>query len=820
MGAQSARRLAFPLLHPRSCTPDMPTFQSNESDPSLVGGGSEYGGEEREQQLRLLVEEVKEYAIFLLDTEGMVTTWNEGARRIKGYTEDEIVGKHFSTFYPAEDVEAGRPTQILKAAAEEGQWTDEGWRVRKDGARFWANVTITALPDDEGGVRGFAKVTRDMTDWHRHEAELEQQKQRAEAAKRRAHRENTLLRLLQRVATTANDARCLAEAVEEGIAAICAFTDWPVGHVYWLRRDEGPYLESSGIWSLADAERFDAFRRVTEASTFALNESLPGRVAKTGAPVWITDVTADASFVRTARANNLGVKGAFGVPVRADGDTVAVLEFFSDRPEEPDAKLMEAMASVGVQLSRVAERERAQDELRRSEKRYRRLFEASREGIVIQATDWTITDVNPATVEILGYDRDVLIGRDPMEMGLFADPDQYRRAQRRVTKEGQFRNVEFDLRRRDGTVIVCEATAAFQRDADDEAEALYTIFRDVTDRKRVQEALAESERRYRRLFEESRDAIVLTTSDGTIVDANGAAEALFGYSYDDLLDLNAAALYADPGERARRVVPSLEEASASHLLEAEMRHREGHTFLASASVTVHRGEGGHPELIQALVRDVTERRRLEEELLQIQDEERQRLGQELHDGVGSLLTAAGITISALAADVRAGEQIDPSDLDEATEYVKQAGDEARAISHGLSPVGLERGLTTALEELATQTGVRGELDCSFAPSSSVPALSEETAIHLYRIAQEAANNAAKHAGAQHVRIRLSADDETLTLVVQDDGAGLPESLPSHEGLGLRTMRYRANIIGASLVLEDAPGGGALVRCEWPLAERG
>jgi PAS domain S-box-containing protein len=116
-----------------------------------------------EQQLQLLVESVKDYAIFLLDAQGCVVTWNQGAQRIKGYTFDEIRGRHFSVFYPREDIEKGKPDYELKVAAQEGRFEDEGWRLRKDGSRFWANVVITALKDDNGVLLGFGKVTRDLT---------------------------------------------------------------------------------------------------------------------------------------------------------------------------------------------------------------------------------------------------------------------------------------------------------------------------------------------------------------------------------------------------------------------------------------------------------------------------------------------------------------------------------------------------------------------------------------------------------------------------------------------------------------------------------
>jgi PAS domain S-box-containing protein len=125
-----------------------------------------------DESLRRLVDGVKDYAIFMLDPTGLVATWNAGAERIKGYASNEIVGRHFSQFYPPEDVRDGKPETELRTAAAEGRYEDEGWRVRKDGSRFLANVVITAVSDGSGKLVGFAKVTRDVTERHRAEDAL------------------------------------------------------------------------------------------------------------------------------------------------------------------------------------------------------------------------------------------------------------------------------------------------------------------------------------------------------------------------------------------------------------------------------------------------------------------------------------------------------------------------------------------------------------------------------------------------------------------------------------------------------------------------
>lgn len=137
----------------------------------------EQGLRESEERLRLLIEGVLEYAIFQLDPLGHVISWNAGAERLKGYRADEIIGKHFSIFYPPEDVTSGKPDRVLGHAAQSGQSVDEGWRVRKDGSRFWASVVVTALRDAKGNLQGFAKVTRDMTERREKEESLAKAKE-------------------------------------------------------------------------------------------------------------------------------------------------------------------------------------------------------------------------------------------------------------------------------------------------------------------------------------------------------------------------------------------------------------------------------------------------------------------------------------------------------------------------------------------------------------------------------------------------------------------------------------------------------------------
>lgn len=151
---------------PRRATPSgtVPSPAERAAASFVRSGGARDAVAEAGGLHRLLVESVRDYAIFALDSAGYILSWNEGAQRIKGYTAEEIIGRHFSTFYPEEDLAARKPEWELEVAESEGRFEDEGWRIRKDGTRFWANVIITALRDEAGTLVGFAKVTRDLTE--------------------------------------------------------------------------------------------------------------------------------------------------------------------------------------------------------------------------------------------------------------------------------------------------------------------------------------------------------------------------------------------------------------------------------------------------------------------------------------------------------------------------------------------------------------------------------------------------------------------------------------------------------------------------------
>jgi PAS domain S-box-containing protein len=209
--------------------PTAATGQSTtEPDAASLGGAADASGTRAhsaeaalrlsEERFRVLVQSVRDYAIFALDLDGRVISWNEGARRIKGYEAEEIIGRHFSVFYPPDVAASGHPARELAIAREEGRYEEEGWRVRKDGSRFWANVIITALRDDDGALIGYAKVTRDLTERRlSQQREIEDARRIAEAEASSRAKTGFLAAMSHELRTPLNAIAGYAQLMQEGV---------------------------------------------------------------------------------------------------------------------------------------------------------------------------------------------------------------------------------------------------------------------------------------------------------------------------------------------------------------------------------------------------------------------------------------------------------------------------------------------------------------------------------------------------------------------------------------------------------------------------
>src|SRR5947209_3579916 len=259
-------------------------------------------GQAHADVFRLLVESVRDYAIFLLDTTGHIRSWNEGARRIKGYTPQEIIGKHFSIFYPGADVRHGKPDFGLKVAVDEGRWQEEGWRIRKDGTRFWASVVITAL-FEEGKLVGFAKVTRDLTERKRVEEERTRLLELEHAARTQAEMALERVRIVESVTEAALSHLGLDELLNTLLERIVESLEVDTAAILLLDEDEGNVLVARAAKGIEE--------EVEQGVRIPVGKGFAGRIAAERQPVVLSDV--EHSDVMNPLLRKKGIRSMLGV---------------------------------------------------------------------------------------------------------------------------------------------------------------------------------------------------------------------------------------------------------------------------------------------------------------------------------------------------------------------------------------------------------------------------------------------------------------------------------------------------------------------------
>lgn len=345
------------------------------------------------------------------------------------------------------------------------------------------------------------------------------------------------------------------------------------------------------------------------------------------------------------------------------------------------------------------------------------------------------------------------------------------------------------------------------------------IGEDVTDQRRA----AAQIRTLAAAVEGTSEAILITDAspDPAIIYANPAHEALTGYPNDEVVGQSPRMFQGPESERAvlDRIGRRLGEGRVVAAETVNYR-KDGSTYTLQWEISPVLDEAGTVTKWVSLQRDVTDQRRLEHEVLEAAGREQEWMARELHDGLGQVLTGSGIQLHVLQQHLLAqGDAGLAADAERIGGHISDALSQARTISRGLFPVAIEPGeLAPALEHLSTEAGETLGLDVSFEARGSFEVESTERAGHVYRIAQEALTNAARHGEAQKAWVTLVQDGSEATLSVRDDGSGITDrALESSDGLGLRTMAYRARRVGGLLDVRRHDTGGTEVRARFPLA---
>ncbi len=456
------------------------------------------------------------------------------------------------------------------------------------------------------------------------------------------------------------------------------------------------------------------------------------------------------------------------------------------------------------------------------------IIEAAHDAIFTRTLDGTITTWNPGAERLHGYSAGEIVGRS---CWLLIPPDcrdELEDKHRRLVRGEPVEPFETRRLRKDGQIVVASVALSSIRGAEGEVVGIASIGRDITRRRRAEQALRASEERMRAILNTAADAIISIDRRGVIETVNPAAERIFGYPIDEMIGqhvsmLMPAAFRAEHDGYLTRYPAAGEGRVVGSGRQVEGRRKDGTTFPIDLAVSAVE----HLGIFTAIVRDITDRRRAEEarqqlvaRLTTITEEERRRIARELHDESSQLLAVliGGIKAVRDQPGIGAGSA---RLLQQLQEQADQVGQAVHRIAWELRPaaldqVGLEPALRSWVEQWSEWTGLPVKFYSTLGPDRVRP----EVETQLYRLVVEALANVARHAHASRVSVLLERRPDVVLLSVEDDGAGFsPESVgPSgpRRGLGLLGMHERAALLGGTFHVESAPGRGTSVRVRIPL----
>lgn len=737
-----------------------------------------------EHAYQRLIESVEDYAILMLNPQGLVATWNVGAQRISGYTGDEIVGEHFSRFYPADTVASGWPATVLRRAAAEGRFEDESWRVRKDGTRYWANVVVTALRETGGTLLGFAMITRDLSERRKHEERLKQSEENLRSLVAGV-RDYAIFRL---------DVDGTVASWNEGAERINGYAAHEIvgRHFSTFYRQE----EIQRGWPQEE------LRLAAELGRF---EDEGWRVCKNGSLIW-------ANVVITA------IRDAEG--------------------------RLQGYSKITRDLS---ERRRQEQALRQSEEHLRQLIEGVADYAIFRLDpDGTVATWNLGAQRIKGYSAGEIIGQHFSKF--YREEDLARRwPEKELTvaaRVGRFEDEGWRVKK-DGSRFWANVVITAIRDDKGELLGFSKITRDLSERRRHEERLRESEENLRLLIENVKNhAFFMCDAEGTITEWNAGAERVFGYGYDDIVGRSIAVL-STPEDRAsgrpERDLATTRELGSFEETTTRMR-QDGARFAADVTFSPLIDMFGKSRGFAVTVRDLSELRRVQE----LETEGRRMtefiamLAHELRNPLAPIANAASI-LDKIDGDARAKwcASMIERQVGHLSRLVDDLLDVGRITSGKIQlrdePVDLNALVAQNLESLRPVIEPFRHTLSSELCEEPLTVRGDPT--RLTQVLTNLVVNSAKYtADGGRIEVKLSRHGNFACLVVADNGIGMAPDLLRRAfdlftqgprtlerkgggmGIGLTLVKQIALLHGGSVSAHsDGPGQGTRMVVQLPLA---
>lgn len=460
----------------------------------------------------------------------------------------------------------------------------------------------------------------------------------------------------------------------------------------------------------------------------------------------------------------------------------------------------------------VTERKLAADTIVR---RLATIVESSADAIFSIDLDGTVRSWNKGAERLYGYTADEMVGQSIRRIVPEEHLQEWTAIMDAVRRGDNIEQLETERVRKDGQRVRVALTYSPIRNADDKVVSVSAIARDITERKAAEEVLKDREERLRSILNTANDAIITIDRSGVVQSVNSAAEQMFGYAASEMVGQNVTLIMPSPyREEHDRYLSRYLETGEARIIgigrEVQARRKDGSVFSVDLAISEIR----HLQLFTGMIRDITRRKELEREVVEIATLEQRRISSDLHDTVGQELTALNLLAKDLVESID-DSVISANLVERMAKGLRRCQMDLRGFIQGLLPVQVDQeGLSAALADLAARVEQEGPVRCKFHYPAPIDVHDNILATHLYYIAQEAVHNAIKHAKCHTIRIALTEAGGNVVLSIWDDGIGMPAELTETQGVGLRIMRNRAAITGAQLTIEPAKPSGTVVTCTW------
>lgn len=711
------------------------------------------------------------------DIEGRLIEVNQKFCDIVGYSREELLWRPFSDITHPDDVSANNIARRKITSNPDhiqAPLLDKRY-IRKDGSIVWCQLSISGVRDDAGNIEYLAAITQDIS-----------QRKAAEQALKALELEQ----------------RQLAEQAEAERARLA----------------EAQAVAKIGSWETRLPELTVAW----SAETYRIFEVDADRFQPTHAAFLEFIHPDDRAKVDAAFSASLADQSSHSIEHRIvlhDGRIKTVDERWHTFLDNQGHPVRVAGTCQDITEKKESEQDRAQ---------LAAIVESSNDAIVSRSLDGVILSWNKAAERMFGWTAAETIGKPPQIMTPADYVGKFSHLIERV-KLGEITEPFETIRvRKNGERFDAQVCLSAVKDSSGKVIAIATIVRDITDRKRAEQAQAQ----LAAIVESSNDAIISRDLNRVILSWNPAAERLFGWTAAEALGQSVRII--TPPDRTAELEPVVQRLLKGETVapaDALRQRKDGSRFEAQVSFSLIRDGNGKITAIATIIRDITERKRAEAalrdyaaqmrhlswRLSEVEERERRNIHRELHDQVGANLAALKLDLGMINTMLAAGTPKTISDrLKKTQQLTGETITRIRDVMADLRPPALDDyGLLAALRNYAQPYSARLGIPVLVDGDDIQPRLAIAVETALFRIAQEALSNISKHAQARHIGITVTTTDDSVTLVVADDGAGFDAGRidPHQAAWGLRTMRERAQAINASFRLESSPGKGTRVIVE-------